>query len=95
MKYFLQILSEILDNRAKHAYTVLRTNTESEVSRLGEKIRALREKKKMSQEELAEKSGISRQTISGIESGKALSVTTSTLEAIAKALGVSVKIFFA
>ena len=61
---------------------------------MGEKIRQIREQLRMSQEELAEKSHISRQTISAIESGKATSVMTGTLEAIAKALGVSVHIFF-
>lgn len=61
---------------------------------MGDRIRQIREGLRMSQEELAEKSRISRQTISAIESGKATSVTTGTLEAIAKALGVSVKNFF-
>lgn len=61
---------------------------------MGEKIKAIRERKKITQEELSERSGISRQTISGIESGKITSVTTSTLESIAKALSVSVVVFF-
>lgn len=61
---------------------------------MGKKIKAIRERKKITQEELAERSGISRQTISGIESGKITSVTTSTLESIAKALSVSVVVFF-
>lgn len=61
---------------------------------MGDRIRQIREGLRMSQEELAEKSRISRQTISAIESGKATSVTTGTLEAIAKALCVSVKDFF-
>ena len=61
---------------------------------MGEKIKAIRERKKITQEELAERSGISRQTISGIESGKISSVTTGTLESIAKALSVSVVVFF-
>lgn len=61
---------------------------------MGEKIRELREKKRMSQEELAKRSGISRQTISSLETGKVDSVTTGTIEAIAKALEVSVSIFF-
>lgn len=61
---------------------------------MGEKIKAIRERKKITQEELAERSGISRQTISGIESGKITSVTTGTLESIAKALSVSVVVFF-
>ena len=61
---------------------------------MGEKIRELREKAKLSQEELAERSGLSRVTISFIETGKLESVTTKTLKQIAEALGVSVKIFF-
>ncbi len=61
---------------------------------MGEKIRAIREKLKISQEELARRSGISRQTISKIESGTEVSVTTGTLEAIAKAMNVSVRVFF-
>ncbi len=61
---------------------------------MGEKIRDIREGQKVSQDELAERSGISRQTISAIESGRATNVTTGTLEAIAKALGVSVSVFF-
>ena len=61
---------------------------------MGEKIRDIREAAKISQDELAERSGVSRQTISAIETGRATSVTTGTLEAIAKALGVSVSVFF-
>ena len=61
---------------------------------MGERIRQIREGKRMSQEELANASGVSRQTISAIESGKAQSVTTGTLEAIAKALEVSIQNFF-
>lgn len=62
--------------------------------RVGEIIKAIRKRKKMSQTELAELSGISRQTISSIESGSITSVNTSTLDAIAKALAVSVGVFF-
>lgn len=58
------------------------------------KIRELREKKKISQEELAQMSGVSRQTISKIEQGEEVSVMTSTLAAIADALGVSIKTLF-
>ncbi len=61
---------------------------------MGEKIRDIREAAKISQDELAERSGVSRQTISAIETGRATSVTTGTLEAIAKALNVSVSVFF-
>lgn len=61
---------------------------------MGEKIKMLRKAQEMTQDKLAELSGLSRQTIIAIESGKAENVTTGTLESIAKALGVSVKDFF-
>ena len=61
---------------------------------MGEKIKMLRKAQEMTQDKLAELSGLSRQTIISIESGKAENVTTGTLEALAKALGVSVKDFF-
>lgn len=61
---------------------------------MGEKIKMLRKKQNMTQDKLAELSGLSRQTVIAIESGKAENVTTGTLEAIATALGVSVRDFF-
>lgn len=57
-------------------------------------IRDLRIKAKLSQEELAEKSGLSRTTISNIESGKTESMSTKTIAAIAEALDVPVSVFF-
>ena len=63
---------------------------------MGYKIREVREEMKMSQEELAEKSGVSRGTISALENGSARTTTTKTLLKLAKALGVTVdRIFFA
>lgn len=63
---------------------------------MGYKIKEVREALKMTQEELAEKSGVSRGTISALESGMARTTTTKTLARLAYALGVSVdKIFFA
>lgn len=61
---------------------------------VGDKIRQTRESKKMSQEDLSDRSGVSRQTISSLENGKLQSVRTGTLENLAKALDVSVRIFF-
>lgn len=61
---------------------------------MGEKIRELRTAMRISQRELAELSGVSRQTIASIEQDPNASVRTGTLEAIAKALGVSVRVFF-
>lgn len=57
-------------------------------------VRQCREKKKMSQEELAKRSGISRQTISSIENGAFGSVLMSTLMALANALDVDVQNLF-
>ena len=49
----------------------------------------------MTQDELAQKSGVSRQTISSIETGKYENVLVGTLAAIATALDTTVdKIFY-
>lgn len=50
------------------------------------RIRERREKLRMTQAELAEKSGISRQTISALESGDKVDVKVSTIKALADAL---------
>jgi DNA-binding XRE family transcriptional regulator len=49
---------------------------------------------KLSQDELAKKSGVSRQTISGLESGAITVTTTETLIKIASALGKRVSDIF-
>lgn len=62
---------------------------------MGIKIKERREELGMTQEELAQKSGISRQTISSIETGKYENVLVGTLASIATALGTTVdKIFY-
>ena len=62
---------------------------------MGIKIRERREELEMTQEELAIKSGVSRQTISSLETGKYDNVLVGTLAAIAMALGTTVdKIFY-
>lgn len=63
---------------------------------MGYKIKELREARKMSQEELSEKSGVSRGTISALENGSARNTTSKTLLKLAQALNTSVdQIFFA
>lgn len=63
---------------------------------MGYKIKEVREARKMTQEELSEKSGVSRGTISALENGSVRTTTTKTLVKLARALGVSVdQIFFA
>lgn len=63
---------------------------------MGYKIREIREAQRMTQEELAEKSGVSRGTISALENGSMRNTTSKTLLKLAQALGTSVdQIFFA
>lgn len=60
---------------------------------MGYKIKELREEKKMTQEELAEKSGVSRTIISFLENGSP-NTTSKTLVSIARALGVTIDQLF-
>lgn len=62
---------------------------------MGYRIREKRKELKMSQEELAVKSGVSRVTISGLENGTVRATTSTTLLKLAKALETTVdQIFF-
>ncbi|MBP2643753.1 MAG: putative transcriptional repressor LexA [Firmicutes bacterium] len=61
--------------------------------KIGEKIAELRNKKGLSQNDLAKISNIGQGRISQIESGKNPSPTTATLQKIANALGVSMAEF--
>ena len=61
---------------------------------MGYRIKEIREQKKMSQEELEQKSGISRQTISAIENGRAGDVKVGTLRALANALDTTIDNLF-
>lgn len=51
----------------------------------------IRVKQKLTQEDLEKKSGISRATISALESGEQQDIKLSTLKALAAALDVSVQ----
>ena len=63
---------------------------------MGYKIKERREELKMTQEELAEKSGVSRGTISALENGSDRTTTSKTLVKLARALDTCVdRIFFA
>ena len=77
-------MNNLLSIRVKGGYT----------KTMGERLKELRLNKGMTQERLSEISKVSRQTIAAIESGKTDFAKTSTLEALAKALGVSVAVFF-
>lgn len=58
------------------------------------KIKELREKRRLSQAELAQLSGVSRATIIRLENTEEVVLTTSTLEKLANALNVSIKSLF-
>lgn len=63
---------------------------------MGYRIREAREELRMTQEELAKKSGVSRGIISALESNRRQSTSTKTLLKIANALNTTVdQIFFA
>ena len=61
---------------------------------MGQKIRERRKTMKMSQEDLAKKSNLSRARISAIENGKCRDILVSTLTTIASALDTNVEKFF-
>ncbi|EID69786.1 MULTISPECIES: helix-turn-helix domain-containing protein [Streptococcus] len=60
---------------------------------IGKKIKQLREKQGLSQDELAEKSGVSRMTITYLETGATKDVKLGTLNKIAVGLDVDLKDF--
>ena len=59
----------------------------------GQKVNALRKGKNLSQEDLAEKSGLNRPYISAIEQGKR-NVSLEVIEKLAEALEIEIKEFF-
>lgn len=67
---------------------------ERQALQLAIKIAALREQKGLSQQDLAKRMGTSQQAISRIESGQYEGFTLKTLERIAEATGMKVKIDF-
>ena len=93
----LNRLNKMLDKLILVLYYVFnRLNNKKERSdTVGYKIKEVRESLNMTQEELSEKSGVSRGIISALENGHPIT-TTKTLVKLARAMNVSIdKIFFA
>ena len=62
---------------------------------MGYKLKEAREEAKLTQQQLAEKSGVSRVTIGAIENGTSKNVTLGTLRKLADALDKTInQIFF-
>lgn len=61
---------------------------------MGYRVKDVREEMRMTQEELAEKSGVSRATIIAIERDETKDVKASTLLKLAQALGTTVDRLF-
>jgi transcriptional regulator with XRE-family HTH domain len=60
-----------------------------EPTRLGRRVKMLRERAQLTQHELARRSGVSRSTIAGLETGDRPSLTLENAMKLADALGVS------
>lgn len=84
-----RLREELKDAEFKRHY-----DDERQALKLAIKIAALREQKGLSQQELAKRMGTSQQAISRIESGEYEGFTLKTLEKIAEATGMKVKIDF-
>lgn len=85
------MLSNILDTGLRVQYTRRQKGGDIMLYRLKE----LREQRKMSQEELSEKAGVSRQIISLLESGNnEVNTTTATLQKLSAALNCSLSEIF-
>ncbi len=61
---------------------------------MGYRVKKIRLEKRMSQDELCKRAGVSRQTISDLESGREVNTTTATLGKIADALDCSIADIF-
>lgn len=71
----------------KMADTAVRITPTGEAVALGRAVQALRERAGLSQEDLAEKLGVARQTVARYEAGRAAVLRTDLQRAIADALG--------
>ena len=67
-------------------------NKEQQAQRMGQRITALRKLEGISQQELADRAGLTRQHIGRIEKGELVSVAYVTIQQIAEALGLTVDI---
>ena len=67
-------------------------NKEQHAERMGQRITALRKMEGISQQELADRAGLTRQHIGSIERGELVNVAYVTIQQIDEALGMTVDI---
>ena len=67
-------------------------NKEHHAQRIGQRITALRKLEGISQQELADRAGLTRQHIGRIENGELANVANVTIQQIAEAIGMTVDI---
>jgi len=67
-------------------------NKEQAAQRIGQRITALRKRDGISQQELADRAGLTRQHIGRIENGELPNVANVTIQQVAEALGMTVDI---
>jgi len=67
-------------------------NKEQSAQRMGQRITALRKMEGISQQELADRAGLTRQHIGRIENGELINVANVTIQQIAEAMGMTVDI---
>ena len=65
---------------------------EQAAQRIGQRITAMRKLEGISQQELADRAGLTRQHIGSIERGELVNVANVTIQQIAEALGMTVDI---
>lgn len=65
---------------------------EQAAQRMGQRIAALRKQEGISQQELADRAGLTRQHIGKIEKGELVNVAYVTIQQIAEAIGMTVDI---
>jgi len=96
MAHLLRAINIVINERGIAAGKKRRITTEGEgilISKVGEKIKSLRHRKKLTLEQLAREAGISPILLSKIEAGSG-SPSLSAVSRIAKSLQTSLKYFF-
>lgn len=89
----IDIHQQLQKNKGEESQKKYQEEAMAESSKVGKKIKDLRQERNLSQYKLAEKADVSQSFLSALEAGKK-SPTVETLEKICRALGISLSEFF-